>query len=383
MYQIRLANLNDKDRILNLVKESMKRQCYMEAPEGGLSDDYIQNNVVRDMEGANHTKGMYVLENESKEMLGACSFYFTFHRNGYTFIRFFVKNNLSLAMEAEILNGILQFAFMELNYNKINLELKSSQLKYSEVFVKSGFRKELCYKEHFYSNGRYEDILHLGLTKEDYVNKISGEELAILESYTTDEDYLLKANILPTKQLLFGEKVDLTAFTAEDEAEIYEACKGSDYMQYSTIAAPKPANVKYAKALTGSESDYMFFQKGILLAIRNKAGKVVGIIGSSDIDNRNRHLMISLEIYNNMERGKGYGSEAIRLFTDFAFLEMNMHRVYLGCFDFNSHAGYLYERLGFQPEGTNRSFVYRNGNYYNETAFGVVKKDWFKIRGYL
>jgi RimJ/RimL family protein N-acetyltransferase len=127
----------------------------------------------------------------------------------------------------------------------------------------------------------------------------------------------------------------------------------------------------------------MFFQKGVLFAIRNKEGRVVGIIGSSRIDNRNRNLMIGLEIYNTKERGKGYGSEAIRLFTDFAFLEMNMHRVYLGCFDFNSHAGYLYERLGFRPEGINRSFVYRNGNYYNEVAFGVVKKDWLMLRGYL
>ena len=93
--------------------------------------------------------------------------------------------------------------------------------------------------------------------------------------------------------------------------------------------------------------------------------------------------MISLEIFNSKERGRGYGSEAIRLFTDYAFLEMNMHRVYLGCFEFNNHAKYLYERLGFKSEGVNRAFVYRNGNYYNETSFGVVKKDWLTLRGYL
>lgn len=383
MYQIRLANLNDKDSILNLVKESIERQCYIEVPEGGLSDDYIHKNILNEIEGPKDTRGLYVLENEGKELLGACSFYFSFHKNGYTFIRFFVKSNISLAVELDILDRILQFAFMELNYNKINVELKSSQLKYMEVFVKSGFRKELCYKEHLYSNGRYEDILHLGLTREDYMNKIPGEEMAALESPALDEDYLLKVNLPPTKQLFIGEKVDLTAFAVEDEGDIYEACKGSDYMQYSTLAAPKPAHIKYAKYLTGSDSDYMFFQKGILLAIRNKTGKIVGIIGCSDIDNRNRHLMISLDIYNALERGKGYGSEAIRLFTDFAFLEMNMHRVFIGCFDFNSHAGYLYERLGFKPEGVNRAFVYRNGNYYNEKAFGVVKKDWLMLRGYL
>lgn len=383
MYQIRLANLADKGNILKLIKESLYRQCYRYAPANGYSDDMFLENIHKEIERTKDINGLYVVENEEKEAVAACSFYFTFHRNGYTFVRFYVKESIGEAAGFEIFKKVLNLCFLYLNYNKLNIELKSSQLKYGEIFRKSGFVKELYFREHFYHAGKYEDIIQLGLTREDFINKITCEEPYGEENITWDEDYLLKPDLQPSKQLLYGNKVDLTALRNEDARTIYEASKDSDYMQFASLSAPGPAHIQEANELIESENDYMNFQKGIVFAIRNKEGQVVGAIGSSMIDRRNRNLMISLEIFNSKERGRGYGSEAIRLFTDYAFLEMNMHRVYLGCFEFNNHAKYLYERLGFQSEGVNRAFVYRNGNYYNETSFGVVKKDWLTLRGYL
>lgn len=383
MYRVRLAGLGDKEAICNLIKNSDYRQCYRNAPVNGYTEDILLNNIQNEIEGVKDTSGLYVLENDTNEIMGACSFYFTFHRNGYTFIRFFIKNTIKETDELELFNKVLDLCFLSLNFNKVNIELKSSQLKYAEVYRKSGFIKELCLREHFYCNGAYEDIIHLGLTRESYLSKSTVEQSYGEENFVLDKDYLLQPDILPTKQLLIGEKVDLTALVNEDESLIYKACQSSDFMHYASIAATGPAQSQYAKVMVSSSNDYMTFKNGILLGIRNKEGDIVGIIGSSNIEHRNRNLMISLEIFNTTERGKGYGSEAIRMFTDFAFLEMNMHRVYLGCFEFNSHAGYLYERLGFKPEGMNKDFVYRNGKYYSEIAFGVIKTEWLGLRGYL
>lgn len=383
MYQLRLANQADKEKILKVTMDSKYRQCYRHAPASGYSEDTLINMFQTEIEGAKDTNGIYVLENEEKEIIGACSFYFTFHRNGYTFIRFYISNHVSKLVETELFDMILKLCFLDLNYNKINIELRASQLKYVEVFRKSGFTQELRLREHYYSNGRYEDMIQLGLNNKEYRNKTICEEYELYESNIVDEDYLLEPNMEPNKQLLMGENIDLTEFTTEDEPVLYEACKNSDYMHYACLSAPGPTSYSQGQELTRHENNYMSFQKGIIFAIRNKEGKVVGTIGSNMLDHRNRNLMIGLEVFHSKERGKGYGSEAIRLFTDYAFLEMNMHRVYLGCFEFNSQAGYLYERLGFKPEGINRDFVYRNGRYYSEKAFGVVKKDWLALRGYL
>lgn len=382
MYQIRLANNADKEKILKITKDSLYRQCYHNAPVSGYSEDTLINMIQSEIEEAKDTNGLYVLEDEENEIIAACSFYVTFHRNGYTFLRFYTRNNISQAVEIKLLDKVLNLCFLDLNYNKINIELRFSQLQYGEVFRMSGFTQELCLREHFYSNGVYEGIIQLGLTRKDYRNKVICEKYYLNESYVVDDDYLLEPNIEPSKQLLKGENIDLTEFTTEDEPDLYEACKNSDFMHFASLSAPGPTSLSHGQELINHENNYMTFQKGILFAIRNKEGKVVGTIGSNMLDHRNRNLMIGLEIFNTKERGKGYGSEAIRLFTDYAFLEMNMHRVYLGCFEFNVHAGYLYERLGFKPEGINRDFVYRNGRYYNEKAFGVVKKDWLTLRGY-
>lgn len=383
MYQARLANLNDKYNIFQLVKESIHRQCFLNAPVNGFSDDYFHYLIQSEIENAKDNNGIYVVEDKKKKLVGAVSFYFTFPRNGYTFIRFFVGKNASEEEEYNIFQEVLDLCFNQLNYNKVNIELRTGQIKYSEVFRKSGFQLELHMKEHYYHNGGYEDVIKIGLTKEDFVNKVINEVSYGKRIFKKDKDYLLKTTLPANKHLLIGDKVDLTDFRPEDEEAIYEACKESDNMHFGSIASPGPTTMQHAKEMVQTNNDYLFFQSGMIFAIRDKVGKIVGMIGSSMIDHRNRNLMLSIEIYNTKERGKGYGSEAIRMFTDFAFLEMNMHRVYLGCFAFNSQAGYLYERLGFKPEGVNRAFVYRNGNYYNEQSFGIVKREWIKLRGYI
>ena len=53
-------------------------------------------------------------------------------------------------------------------------------------------------------------------------------------------------------------------------------------------------------------------------------------------------------------RGRGYGSEAIRLLTDLAFDGMNLHRLYAFVLAFNPHAKRAFEKAGFRSEGVLR-----------------------------
>ncbi|MCS4515774.1 GNAT family N-acetyltransferase [Clostridium botulinum] len=60
-------------------------------------------------------------------------------------------------------------------------------------------------------------------------------------------------------------------------------------------------------------------------------------------------------------RGKGYGTQVTELVLNFAFKELNLHRIHLTVLEYNHRAIKLYEKVGFRREGTYREFIHRDG----------------------
>ena len=87
-------------------------------------------------------------------------------------------------------------------------------------------------------------------------------------------------------------------------------------------------------------------------------------------------MELSIGIGDQSNRGKGYGSEAMRLIIDYAFFELNLHRIQLTVFDYNQQAIALYERLGFQREGVFREFGQRDGKRYDMYLYGILYEEW-------
>jgi AcrR family transcriptional regulator len=55
--------------------------------------------------------------------------------------------------------------------------------------------------------------------------------------------------------------------------------------------------------------------------------------------------------------GKGFGTAAISLILEFAFNELNLHRIYLQVFSFNKRGLKLYEIMGFIHDGKLRQAI--------------------------
>src|SRR5690625_2590149 len=64
----------------------------------------------------------------------------------------------------------------------------------------------------------------------------------------------------------------------------------------------------------------------------------IGIISLIQIDYKNRNAECIIDIGEKEYWGKGYGSEGMKLLLDYAFLEMNLHRISLRVFSFNARA---------------------------------------------
>ncbi|QDX92496.1 N-acetyltransferase [Brevibacillus laterosporus] len=102
----------------------------------------------------------------------------------------------------------------------------------------------------------------------------------------------------------------------------------------------------------------------------------IGIVSLIQIDYKNRNAECIIDIGEKAYWGKGYGTEALRLLLDYAFLELNLHRVSLRVFSFNKKAIALYERMGFKHEGISREYIFRDGKWSDVFHMGVLQREY-------
>lgn len=111
------------------------------------------------------------------------------------------------------------------------------------------------------------------------------------------------------------------------------------------------------------------------ILIAKEADKPIGIASLIQIDAKNRNAECILDIGEKTYWGQGYGAEAMKLLLDYAFLEMNLHRVSLRVFSFNDRAIQLYKKIGFQQEGISRQSIFRNGTWHDIIHMGILQSE--------
>jgi len=102
----------------------------------------------------------------------------------------------------------------------------------------------------------------------------------------------------------------------------------------------------------------------------------IGITSLIQIDLKNRNSECIIDIGEKEYWGKGYGKEALKLLLDYAFLEMNLHRVSLRVFSFNQKAIAMYEKIGFRQEGASRQSIYREGQWHDIIHMGILQQEY-------
>ena len=117
-----------------------------------------------------------------------------------------------------------------------------------------------------------------------------------------------------------------------------------------------------------------------LFGIRTLDGdQLIGNCSLMQTDWRNRKAVLGIGIGDKAYWGKGYGSEATALLMEYAFDELNLHRVELEVYDFNERARRAYEKVGFVHEGICREALFRDGAYHDIHIMGLLREDWVRL----
>ena len=103
--------------------------------------------------------------------------------------------------------------------------------------------------------------------------------------------------------------------------------------------------------------------------------RIVGMIGLDTFPNkpRRRHAGVIGICVHEEWQGKGVGTALIRAIVDLADHWVNLTRLELEVFADNETAIRLYERFGFQVEGTLRQHAFRDGQYVDSMVMGRLR----------
>ncbi len=104
-------------------------------------------------------------------------------------------------------------------------------------------------------------------------------------------------------------------------------------------------------------------------------GRAVGYAILNGLENPNQST--ELQRITVVEKGQGYGKEAIRLIEQWVFEELATHRLWLDFKDYNLRGKHVYESVGFTVEGTLRECLKIGDTFESLVVMSVLRSEYF------
>lgn len=116
---------------------------------------------------------LFAIENLEGELIGEVG---TFHCNRrmgtFQYGVFIARNHWGKGYGKEVVRLLLRFYFMELGYQKVTIHIVSFNERSIKFHERLGFQKEGQLRRMSYTNGHYYDEIYLGMTREEFVEKL-------------------------------------------------------------------------------------------------------------------------------------------------------------------------------------------------------------------
>ena len=104
----------------------------------------------------------------------------------------------------------------------------------------------------------------------------------------------------------------------------------------------------------------------------------IGQLDIFEINWKIRQGTVGMVIGGDEARGKGYGTEALKLLEDYAFNVLGLERLQLDVYADNARAIRCYEKAGFVHEGTRRHAAMADGKYTDVRMMAVLREEYDK-----
>lgn len=170
---------------------------------------------------------------------------------------------------------------------------------------------------------------------------------------------------------LHGQRVDLTPILDDDRERLFAWINDREEVILNSAYSPvhERDHAAWFESIRGRPDVAIF---AIRLA---GTGELIGSCQLRDIDHRHGTAELQIRIGASEARGRGYGTEAVRMLLAHAFRDLNLQRVQLHVFADNPRAIRAYEKAGMAREGLLRSAAYIDGRRRDLVVMGILRED--------
>ncbi|MCD2198831.1 GNAT family N-acetyltransferase [Halobacterium sp. KA-4] len=175
---------------------------------------------------------------------------------------------------------------------------------------------------------------------------------------------------MPGRPFLEGDAVDLCA-VAEDDLEFLRETL-NDPAVWPSLSARTPLTAKQEREWYEEHASADNGSVDFVVAVDDQP---IGSVGVNDADDVNGSAEVGLFLAEEFW-GNGYGTEAGRLVTQYAFAQHRRHRVVARVFEHNDASARIWEKLGFELEGTHRDEAFVDGEYRDVRYYSVLEDEW-------
>lgn len=168
-----------------------------------------------------------------------------------------------------------------------------------------------------------------------------------------------------------SENIILTPIKEDDIFSVHTLNSYPEVARYNTVGIPKDYDATlelHRPMLIGEET------KGWVIRLKDE-NEFIGILGLRLAPKR----FLSGEIYYSLLPafwGKGCTSEAVRLFLNYAFNELELHRIEAGCAIDNIGSIKVLEKCGFTKEGRKRKVLPLKTGWTDNFEYAILREDW-------
>lgn len=101
----------------------------------------------------------------------------------------------------------------------------------------------------------------------------------------------------------------------------------------------------------------------------------IGSVYLRDIDKKNQKAEFGIFIGEEDNRGKGYGQESAKMICEYAFRELNLHKVMLRVFADNVNAIKSYKNAGFVEEAYLKDEIFQQGAFRDLVLMAIFNAE--------
>ncbi len=188
------------------------------------------------------------------------------------------------------------------------------------------------------------------------------------------------------QQLFEGQQLRLAPIDHEKDPEIaarwtYDPA----YLRSLGLAAARPLTAaqikkKYEALEKQMEEsrDLFHFALRTCPADESQESRLLGFASVTWIEWPHGNGYLQIAIGERQDRGKGYGSEALRLLLRYGFAELNLFRLSAVIGSENQAALHLFQKFGFVEEVRRRKALLRDGQTYDLLHLGLLSQEWME-----